>query len=231
MSYHVFFAFSTGLQTPITAPKGELERIVKHIEGVEHALGLEREQYRDNPVHWNLRGFPSASLNDKLLCETVERHNRWVRELYDLIAEWASKPVEGGEIITPEAAKGFWHGLQQLTVPPSRWTGDYYRARMTTFYEVMRGRPTDGITWGVAKLTPKQAGAVIWLFSELLDTQDLRLEVPKGCDHLASSYWGEYDWCERCGAVLPEDSANCRKRKCPVQAEWCADDRPEWYRE
>lgn len=230
MSYHVFFSFSTGLSKPLMVPKGTLGNIMAHVESVEIALGLEREQYRDNPVHWNTRGFPSDDLDDKLLCETVEEHNRWVRWLYDRFAEWAEKPVENGETITPEDAAKFWHGLKQLTVPARRWTGDYYRARMETFYEVMRGRPTEGITWGTAKLTPKQAGAVIWLFSDLLDPQDLRLEVPKGCDHLASSYYGEYDWCERCGAVLPEYAENCRKRGCPVQAEWCEEDRPEWFR-
>lgn len=230
MSYHVFFSFSTGLSKPITAPKGTLAGIMAHIEGVERALKLEREQYRDNPAHWNTRGFPSADIDDKLLCKTVEDHNDWVRRLYDLVADWAKKPVEDGETITPEDAKEFWHGLQLLTIPTTRWTGDYYYSRMRTFYEVMRGRPEDGITFPSPKLTPKQAGAVIWLFGELLDHDDFRLEVPKGCDYLASSYYGEYEWCERCGAVTDDYAANCRKRGCPVQEQWDEDERPEWFR-
>lgn len=230
MSYHVFFSFSTGLTKPIIAPKGTLARILAHVESVERTLKLEREQYNDNPVHWNTRGFPSADIDDKLLCRTVDDHNDWVRTLYDRVAAWAETPAEDGETITPEDAKGFWHGLQTLTVPTSRWSGDYYRARMETFYEVMRGRPTEGITFPAAKLTPKQAGAVVWLF-EFLDPSEMRLEVPKGYDHLASFDNGEYEWCERCGAVMLSDAENCRKRGCPVQEGWCDEDRPEWFRE
>lgn len=231
MSYQVFFAFSVGLAQVVTAPKGTLALIIAHVEEVEATLGLEREQYKDNPVHWKWNGWPDEDLDDKVLCEGVEAHNRWVRWLYDRLAEWEKEPVENGEEITPEDAKTFWHGLQTLTVPTRRWTGDYYRARMECLYEVMRGRPDEGISFDAAKLSPKQAGAVIRLFESFLDPQDLRLEVPKGCDHLASSYHGEYDWCERCGAVLPEYAENCHKRACPVQANWCEEDRPDWYRE
>jgi ribosomal protein L40E len=230
MSFHVFFSFSRGLSGPITAPIGTLARIIQHVEEVERTLRLERTQFQDNPVHWEWRGWPPTDLDDKILCQTVEDHNRWVERLYDRIADWAKKPVEDGEMISPEDAKTFWHGLQRLEVPVIRWTGDYYRARMDTIYEVMRGRSQEGITFGEKALTPKQAGAVIRLFEGYLDPQDLRLEVPKGCDRLASSYWGEYDWCERCGAVLPDYSENCRKRGCPVQSEWCEEDRPSWFK-
>lgn len=230
MSYHVFFNFSQGLSRTITVPKGTLSAIIAHVADIESRLKLEREQYNDNPVHWKWHGWPSPELKDDILCRDVEDHNRWVHWLYDCIAEWANNPVENGEDITPEGAKSFWHGLQTLTVPTNRWTGDYYRARMEELYKVMRGRPTAGISFDVAKLSPKQAGAVIRLFEDFLDPQDLRLEVPKGCDHLASSYYGEYDWCERCGAVLPEYAESCRKRGCPVQSEWCEEDRPDWYR-
>lgn len=229
MSYHAFFSFSTGLLQPMIAPKGTLAGIMTHIEGVERTLKLERQQYNDNPVHWNTRGFPSTDIDDKVLCQTVEDHNDWVRRLYDRVADWAKNPVEDGETITPEAAKFFWHGLQLLTIPTSRWTGDYYRARMEAFYEVMRGRPTDGMTFPAAKLTPKQAGAVIWLF-EFVDPSDMRLEVPKGEDHLASFDDGGYEWCERCGAVMLDYAKNCRKRGCPAQEGWCEDDRPDWFR-
>ena len=229
MSYHVFFSFSSGLSKPINAPKGTLAGIMTHVEGVERTLKLERRQYNNNPVHWNTRGFPSSEIQDKVLCQTVERHNEWVRGLYDDFAAWAEKPVEGGETITPEDAKQFWHGLETLRVPTNRWSAHYYRARMEKFYEVMRGRPTGGITFPAPKLTPKQAGAVIWLF-EFLDPSDMRLEVPKGCDYLASLDDGGYEWCERCGAVLLDDAENCRKRGCPVQEGWCDEDRPEWFR-
>lgn len=230
MSYHVYFGFSRGLSRPVMVPKGTMASIISHVEEIEAKLGLEREQYLENPVHWKSRGWPAADLKDEILCEWVEKHNRWVRWLYDRLAEWAEKPVTDGEEITPEHAKAFWHGLQILRVDPDRWTGDYYRTRMEELYEVMRGRPTAGISINVPKLTPKQAGAVIYLFSDFLDPKDLRLEVPKGCDHLASSYDGEYDWCSRCGAVLPEYAENCHKRGCPVQSEWCDEDRPSWFK-
>lgn len=230
MSYHVFFSFSQGLSRPIVAPKGTLAKLIQHVEAVEKTLQLERMQFGENPVHWEWRGWPPADLDDKVLCQAVEDHNRWVERLYDRMAEWAEKPVDDGETIAPDDAKTFWHGLQRLEVPVSRWTGDYYRTRMETLYEVMRGRPSEGITLDTKALTPTQAGAVIRLFENYLDPQDLRLEVPKGCDHLASSYHAEYDWCERCGAVLPEHAENCRKRACPVQTEWSEEDRPSWYR-
>lgn len=230
MSYCVFFGFSQGLSRPIVAPNGTLASIIAHVDDIEGRLKLEREQYNENPIHWKSHGWPSADMKDEDLCRGVEEHNRWVRWFYDRLAGWAAKPVEGGEEITPDQAKAFWHGLEILRVPTKRWTGDYYRARMEELYEVMRGRLTAGITFDVAKLSPKQAGAVIRLFEDFLDPQDLRLEVPKGCDHLASSYYGEYDWCERCGAVLPEYSESCRKRGCPIQAGWCEEDRPEWFK-
>lgn len=230
MSYHVFFAFSTGLKEPMIAPKGTLSSIIAHVEGVEETLGLKREQFNDNPVHLNY-DWLTDDIDDKVLCKTVSEHNEWVRTLYDLIAEWVESPVADGETITPEDAATFWHGLRILDVPTNRWTGDYYRSRMEHLYEVMRGRPSEGVTLDADPLTPKQAGAIVCLFSGWLDPQDLRLEVPKDCDHLASSYHGEYDWCERCGAVLPEYADSCRERGCPVQENWCEEDRPLWFRE
>lgn len=234
MSYHVFFAFSQGLARPMTAPKGTLAAILAHVAEVEETLGIKRTRYMDNPEHWDWRGpafragFPDVA--DEVLCETAQGHNEWVRCLYDRFAEWAKNPPDGGEEITPDQAAQFWPGLRMIEVAPDRWTRDYYRNRMEHLYEVMRGRPSEGVTWRVPKLSPKQAGAVIWLFG-FLDTGDIRLEVPRGCDHLASSYDGEYEWCERCGAVTNDDAARCRKRACPVQANWCEEDRPSWYRE
>lgn len=233
MSVHVFFAFSSGLSKPIVVPKGTLASITAHIESVEKTLGLKRTQYRDNPVHWDTSdpayraGFPDV--DDETLCETIAEHNSWVRWLYDKFAQWAEDEVEHGEAITPDDARSFWHGLQLLTVRPERWTADYYRNRMEHFYEVMRGRQQEGVTFPGPKLSPRQAAAVVWLF-DFLDPFDLRLDVPKGCDYLASSYDGGYDWCSRCGAVEPDYVNNCRKRGCPVQANWCDEDRPEWFR-
>lgn len=229
MSYHVFFSFSTGLKKPIMCPKGTFAAIMSHIQNVEETLGLKREQYDNNPVHWNY-DWLTDDLDNEVVCQIVEMHNRWVRWLYEEIADWAKNPVADGEAITQEDAQKFWHGLRTLNVPTERWTGQYYRFRMEHLYEVMRGRPSEGVSLDAEAMTPDQAGAVIRLFSEYLDPQDLRLEVPKDCDHLASSFYGEYDWCERCGAVLPEYADGCRERACPVQANWCDEDRPIWFR-
>lgn len=220
MSYRVFFAFSVGLKEPLSVPAGTKARCLAHVEETETTLGLKRERYRDNPIHWASRGRFDG-IDDDVLCGTVTEHNRWVRWLYGALAEWSTTPVEGGETLTPEDAAEFWHGLELLTVPSERWNSEYYRARMECLYEVMRGRETEGVSLDEKALTPKQAGAVIRLFSEFLDPGDLRLEVPRGCDLLADS--DEYRWCERCGAVDDIDGGmdveNCRKRGCPLKRE------------
>jgi hypothetical protein len=221
MSVRVFFSFSTGLAVTLTVPAGTKQALLAHVEEVESILGLKRSKYKDNPVHWDhwdpeyRAGFPKVT--DELLCETVESHNDWVRYTYRRFEEWSAHPVEGGEEITPEDATLFWHGFQELHVPPRRWTADYYRARMESLYEVMRGRESEGASFDVKALTPVQASAVIRIFEPYLDSHDLRLEAPHGHDYLASSYDGGYSWCDKCfRAMTPDDGACCRRRKCPL---------------
>jgi hypothetical protein len=224
MSVHVFFAFSTGLAKPVSAPPGTLASIHKHIEEVENALGIQHMESgtgKDANIawdHWDDEGYRAGfpDIDDKLLCETVANHNNWVRRLYDQLEGWYKKPVKDGDKITPKDAELFWHGLHTLAVPPNRWTPEYYRERMEHAFEVMRGREDEGVSFDAKALTPAQAGAVVHLFETFLDPDDARLECPKGHDHLANS--DEYDWCERCGAVDQTDADNCRKRKCPVLA-------------
>lgn len=224
MSIRVFFAFSTGLSKPVNAPAGTLASIHQHIESVEQKLGIHHMECgtdKDASIawdHWDNRyraGFPDV--DDKVLCETVAKHNDWVRHFYDRLQGWYEKPIKGGEKITPKDAELFWHGLHILAVRPSRWTPDYYRARMEHAFEVMRGREDGGVSFDAKVLTPAQAGAVVHLFETFLDPGDARLECPKGHDHLANS--DEYDWCERCGAVDQTDADHCRRRKCPVLAD------------
>jgi hypothetical protein len=224
MSYAVFFSMSSGLSGPIRVPAGSKAEILQHIEKVERALGLKRSKYKDNPVHWDhfnpaIRdGFPEVE--DKLLCETVTEHNRWVRMWYEDLAKWAEKPPAGRkETITPKQSERFWFGFQMLEVEPGRWTRDYYRERMEHLYEVMRGRPDQGASFDERLLTPRQAAQVINIFSEYLDDHDLRLDVPNGRDYLASSYDGGYTWCETCGPVGEGDEGCCKKRKCPIREE------------
>ena len=228
MSYHVFFGFSSGLAKPIRVPIGTKQEIIEHVEEVERVLGLKRTQYEKNPIHWDyfvsqfMNGFPGV--DDEVLCKTVSDHNAWVRGIYRDFAEWSKTPFKSskghkGEWITPKDAEKFWHGFQILGVGSSRWTGDYYTERMESLYEVMRGRKSEGCTFDAKPLTEKQAAAVINIFSPFLDHDDRRLDVPNGYDYLASSYDGGYDWCEKCGAMRPEDADACRKRKCPIRAE------------
>lgn len=215
MAYHVFFSFSSGLAAPLWAPKGTKAAIKEHIKEVERILRLKRTKYRDNPVHWDSFSRDFSQISDELLCQTISEHNRWVRGYYHNFGKWSKEPVKDGEIITPKDAEKFWFGFEMFHVPPERWTADYYREQMEVCYRVMRGHPTQGITFETKALTPKQAGAVIWLFADFLDTHDIRLEVPNGRDHLATS--NEYDWCQKCGPMDPDDAAGCRKRKCPLR--------------
>ena len=228
MSYHVFFDFSSGLAKSLKVPAGTKQSIKEHVEEIERILGLKRTKYESNPTHWDhfdpeyRNGFPSV--DDETLCKTVQGHNAWVRSLYRNFGEWAEKPFKGSkgkraETISTMDAEKFWHALTELSVGPSRWTPDYYIDRMEHLYEVIRGRESEGVTFGAKALTTKQAAAVINMFSPFLDSGDRRLDVPNGYDYLASSYDGGYDWCEKCGPMHPDDVDGCRKRKCPIRAE------------
>ena len=227
MSYHVFFGFSTGLAKPIRVPKGTLDRCLAHVAEVEKALGFETTQYMNNPPHWKST-TPKAGVGDALLCKTASKHNRWVRYLYADMEKWSKTILRGkdSERLTPKDAARFWHGLQTIDVPSSRWTSDYYRERMEHLYEVMRGRVSEGVTLNTKKpLTEKQAAAVVVLFSEFFTHgNQLRLDVPNGHDSLASSYDGGYDWCSSCGPISCDDVgervANCRRRGCPIKKEF-----------
>lgn len=219
MPYHTFFLLASGLAASIWTPPGTKAGIMAHIEEVERALGLKRDQYEENPIHWDHWNRDFSQIPDDVLCSTVSDHNNWVRQCYGDFAKWSEKPVENGEEITPQDAEGFWFGFEMLSVPPSRWTEDYYRERMETLYEVMRGRETQGVSFGARPISAKQAAAVVTLFPEFLDTHDIRLDVPNGHDILASSHDGGYEWCEKCGPVDPDDLWKCKKRKCPLKME------------
>ena len=145
MSYDVFFSFSSGLKAPITVPAGTKASIARHVAEVEETLELKRTRYKDNPAHWESRGR-FKDIDNEILCAAVLKHNEWVRRLYYLTAEWAQEPAIGEtETLTPEDAETFWHALEQLSVTPDRWTGEYYRDRMEHLYEVMRGRDNEGV--------------------------------------------------------------------------------------
>ena len=222
MSYHIYFGFTAGLNSTIKVPKGTIEKLHEHVYYVEKTLNIKREKYLDNPERWALNDY--KEIEDKILCETAEMHNDFVRDFYEDLAKWAkTSPIEFEELTNDEFQK-ILPGLQTITVKPERWTGDYYTKRMEVLYDVMRGIETEGITFDGKKLTPKQASAVIVLFSEFLDNDDRDLRVPNGHDYLASSYDGGYWWCQKCGATTYDDAESCRKRKCPYAIEFKQDD-------
>ncbi|MDR1190645.1 MAG: hypothetical protein LBK60_03135 [Verrucomicrobiales bacterium] len=212
MSYQMFFELSLGLKKNLHAPRGTLKGITSHVAEVEAALGFKTERCKPNPARWNLRVKDGVS--DETLCEIAEMHNNWVRGLYADFAKWYKNPVADGEVITPAQAQKFWRGMARIIVPPQRWTGDYYQCRMEELYAVMREHSTADTAFGAPPLTVRQAREVIILFSEFLDREDIRLDVPVGYDHLRPG--DDYCWCSKCGAIAEEDVAGrlrrCRKR-------------------
>jgi len=222
MSVHVFFSFSSGLSSPLSVPAGTKDSCIAHVTGVEQKLCIPRVQYKDNPPHWDtLFKWDIKAIDDALLCETVIEHNQWVQSLYEAFGKWSKTPVADGEELTPADAQEFWFGLELLEVPLEKWTQDYYRNRMEHLYEVMRGRDSEGVSFDTKALTVRQAAEVIILFSEYLDSGDIRLDVPAGYDELAASSDGGYEWCDRCGkAIHPDDIARCHRRKCPLKEDF-----------
>lgn len=209
MSYRTYFMFSSGLNAPLHAPGGELERIKAHVEAVERTLGLQLVEREGHVTYWDPK--INAELDNETYCRTIREHNDWVQDLYERFAEWSKNPVEGGDTITPEEAKKFWRGLQEIDIPVDRWSEEQYREEMETMYEVLRGRPTRGISFDAKALTVEQAAEVIRLLS-FLDPGDQRLDVCLGDDHLTSG--DDYTWCERCGAVSWDDLDH-RMLTCP----------------
>ena len=65
------------------------------------------------------------------------------------------------------------------------------------------------------------------IFSPILDSHDVRLDVPKGLDRLAASDDGGYWWCSKCGAVTLEHAEQCEKKNCPVREDLGIEDDDE----
>lgn len=247
MSFAVHFSFSWSLSKTLTVPAGTKANALKHVNEVERILGLKQvppgdgnvEAYGSKyPAHWDYFGRDFSKISEDLLCKTVEDHNSWVRLMYRRFDEWAKKPFaprKESEKLRPEDAREFWHGLTIIDLDPKFWNVEYYRARMESLYEVMRGRDSEGISWdGLKPLTQQQAGNVIRLFEQFLDPGDMRLEVVQypgrgfnGQDRLASSYDGGYTWCsgddpKKQGCYKPIDYdciGDCRRRNCPLKEE------------
>lgn len=193
MSYHVFFAFSSGLTKPIRVPKGTLDRIHKRIAYTEYMLGLKRtptytpkgEEQRpgwrwSNPAgdmieHLGPKPEPLAPTNWSNVYEweklkvafgnTVVDHNHYVRNLYRTFSE---KHKNDTESITPEQAQEFWGGLAILRLPTELWTREYYADHMRHIGELLMTGESEGVSLD-CKLTPKQADAMLVLIDVELD--------------------------------------------------------------
>lgn len=245
MSFDVLFSMSTGMAKPIRVPFGTVAYATAQIALTEQTLNIKRTQYLKNPPHWDYHdpefrnNFPSVT--DEVLCDTAHRHNGFVERFYHDLGKWSHatradrlkwKPgwratsKKRTEVLTLKIGKAIWPGLARIEVPPSRWTADYYKWQMENLYSALRKREYEkdsrqGMHFDARKaLTTEQAKDVIILISGWLDPADIRLDVPNGYDHLCRSDQGEYDWCEKCGAVMEGEYANCKKRKCPLKDEY-----------
>lgn len=212
--YKVYFFFYAGIEKPINVPIGSIAKWKSYVEDLEESLGIKRKKDLDNPERWSHTRF--EEIDDETLCKAASYHAKWIIWLYEDLAKYSEQPPPESEPLTNEDFQYLLPALHNISVPVERWTGDYYTEKMEILYEVMRGRESQGISFDAKALSIKQAAAVIRLFSEFLDHDDRRLEVPKGHDSLASSYDGGYEWCEKCGAITWEDSQQCGKKKCPL---------------
>lgn len=230
MSYKAFFMFSSGISKPMRVPPGTISEMTEHIKCVERVLNIKRvysiQDLRNPCGHWDTRGL--KDIDDKTLCEWAEKHNRQVEWFYYLLKRCSESPPAEFEELTPEVASSIWPGLEMIHVEAHRWTRDYYQARMEAFYSVMRGNEEEGITFDEEPLSIRQAAAVIRLFAEYLDKHDIRLDVPRDRDYLASSDDGGYDWCDTCGcAVVLEDAIFCETEGCALRAQMIEEDGDE----
>ena len=206
--YHVFFILSMGLAETLNVKAGHHQAILNHVATVEQRLGLAR---KDEVARWMPTDF--TDIDDEVLCYEAQKHNEWVREVYHY---WGSKP-EGPELLTPEMAAEFWHALSFIRVPPRRWTEDYYEDQMTRVFDVMVKGEQDGVYFDADPISPRQAGQVIYLFSEFLDTHRLDLVVPHDYDYLTRSE--ELQWCSMHERHLYSDDGcaehpTCKETEC-----------------
>lgn len=175
------------------------------VNETERKLGIRREYY-EGSCRWNHFPLVAKTVSDEDYCDAVEKHNSMVRWFYEECSVAGKEATEQRpEGISPEMAKNLFIGLQQLRVPPEKWTSEYYQARMEAIYSTLRGRSEEGMTFDSEPLSINQARDVIVLFSQFLDSHDIRLEVCKGHDGLTNSYSEGYFWCQKCGAVDYDD--------------------------
>lgn len=251
MSYHLYFALSTGFTRNQRVPKGTLQRLTEHIAAVEQILGLKRtptytpEGEPQRPGwHWAnpaadmlaMAGpeidttLPQWHLADRerdsriyRMGAAVRNHNADVRALYDDLNQWQKRTWKRGEAetITVAQAVEFWGGLQILDLPRELWDREQFRAHMEHLHTLLTRGKSEGVELDCPPLTPKQAGAMLWLLEDEIDQWgfDMRFEIPLDADLqpydcIAASDDGGYDWCSHCGPIHRDDF-HARCRVCP----------------
>lgn len=230
MGFELFFDLAVGFKKPLTAPEGTYRAILKQIRYVESELGFNREKYKDNPWRWN--DTEKEGVTDEAFCEVAEKHNNFVIWLHGKLSEWTARRPDGKtEVITVEQSKDFMPGLRRLDIPFERWTEDHFEKKLTSFYEIVRGRNTDGVSFGAEPLNEDQAAQVVLLLHEYIIGHGRfpkEYDVPRGHDYLTNSE--DTVWCEQKGWCVHQDDVGecegCDVEKCGKYCEYygCDDD-------
>jgi|GEM_PF-2087350 len=228
MSFKLFFDFTVSFKKDMVVPAGTHQRILAQIERVESELGYKREKYKDNPWHWN--GTLKDGVTDTTFCEVVEKHNSFAIWLFGKLNEWEAEKLNGEtETITVEQSRDFMPGLRQLSVPFENWTEDYFEEKLTSFYEIIRGRDTDGASLSAKPLSEDQAREVVVLLHEYIIGHERfpkRYDVSYGRDYLIDSE--DAAWCEQKGRCVDWHDVggcdDCDVDKCNLYQEDCEDD-------
>lgn len=207
---HIFFAFSEGLKQDIYVSK-------KTIEYVMHKVGLQMDTLDISDIaeipdmssleRFAEKHFEQGHRGDEAICEFASEQCKLVEMAYDMVQKATPEPTtENTALLTQGDFKAILPMLKQVDVPIERWSKDYHRERMDEVYEILRGRPTDKVSWEIPPLTEEQAAGVVWLIDVVLgvDRHQNDLAVCKGQDHISDT--NEYHWCEKCGAVDYDDT-------------------------
>jgi hypothetical protein len=210
MSYTFGLNLAQGIIKDITVPKGTKESIWKHIETMEkdipHLIKVENENYIRWETHNIFKDIKTWDKENDRLCSVILDHNNFCWKIHNLLGKCSETTIDGdNEILTNDEFVKFIYGLQTINVEPERWSREYFLAEMNDIYEVLRGRDCKGRFLDCEPLSIKQCSQVFTLFSEYLDNDDMRLNIPKGYDELmeSDSYDGNgYFWCEMEGAVI-----------------------------
>lgn len=215
MLYRTGLQFSTGLKKSIMIKKSTMEYLERHKEWlIKEFGGIDvRAQnwlkHFPNKDHWS---NPDAGNNK--LCSMARHQNYFVRHMYYAMRDDRNaKDVELVKL-TPKKASSYWPMFHEVTIPPNRWSAEYYKEEMNELMLVLQGKGDDYVTFEAPPLTLEQAAQVVIAFDHYLDKHDIRLTLPRGCDELYPSE--ECQYCLEMGEDFLEndmDDYECRRCK------------------